>query len=57
MARDHDIPLDMLTNNDYGFVDDEYLLHSAKRDFYPMYLISETNDKIRHQNIFKKYDE
>ena len=46
MAHNHDIPLDLLTNIDYGIIDGKYFLHSARADFYPMYLVSEADDKI-----------
>lgn len=46
MARDYGMDFDLLTNIDYGFIDGTYYLHSATYDFYPMYLVSETDDKI-----------
>lgn len=46
MSHDHSIDFDLLTYIDYGMVDGEYLLHSATYDFYPMYLVSEAEDKI-----------
>ena len=46
MVRDYGMDFDLLTNIDYGFIDGKYFLHSATYDFYPMYLVSETDDKI-----------
>lgn len=46
MAREHGIDLDLLTNIDYGMIEGKYYLHSATYDFYPMYLVSETDDEI-----------
>ena len=46
MASGHGIPLELLTNIDHGMIDGIYYLHSAKYDFYPMYLVSEADDKI-----------
>lgn len=46
MARDYSIDFDLLTNIDWGMIDGAYYLHSATYDFYPMYLVSESNDKI-----------
>lgn len=46
MANDYSIDFDLLTNIDYGIVDGKYLLHSTTYDFYPMYLISEADNKI-----------
>lgn len=46
MARDYGIDFDLLTNIDYGMIDGKYYLHSATYDFYPMYLVSEADDKI-----------
>lgn len=46
MARDHGVDFDLLTYIDYGMIDGTYYLHSATYDFYPMYLVSESDDKI-----------
>lgn len=46
MARDHGMEFDLLTNIDCGFIDGKHIHHSATYDFYPMYLVSETDDKI-----------
>lgn len=46
MARDHGMEFDLLTNIDYGFIDGKHIHHNATYDFYPMYLVSETDDKI-----------
>lgn len=46
MARDYGIDFDLLTNVDCGMIDGKYYLHSAAYDFYPMYLVSEADDKI-----------
>ena len=46
MARDYGMDFDLLTNIDFGFIDGKYFLHSATYDFYPMYLVSKTDDKI-----------
>lgn len=46
MANEYGIDFDLLTNIDWGMIDGIHYLHSATYDFYPMYLVSESDDKI-----------
>lgn len=46
MARDHGIDFDLLTNIDYGFIDGKHFHHTVTYDFYPVYIVSEADDKI-----------
>ncbi len=46
MANEYGMDFDLLTYIDYGMIDGTHYLHSATYDFYPMYLVSEADDKI-----------
>ncbi len=46
MSRDRGIDFSLLTNIDGGFLDGMHLEHTATYDFFPMYLVSEADDKL-----------
>lgn len=46
MANEHRVDFDLLTVIDYGIIDGTRYLHNATYDFYPMVLVSESDDKI-----------
>ncbi|MGN0682965.1 MAG: hypothetical protein ACI4JY_04735 [Oscillospiraceae bacterium] len=46
MSRDRGIDFSLLTNIDGGFLDGMHLEHTATYNFFPMYLVSEADDKL-----------